>query len=105
LSKLQKGLWNTGKGLREFALSDKAKAKFLLKSLPTFYANTIENVRAKDYGYDDVARKLKEYIPMRQKSKKESMKNDTEGSAENPIILADKKKNTSKQCDSCKEKG
>jgi hypothetical protein len=95
-----------GKGLREFASSDKAKAEFLLKSLPTVYANTIENVRAKDYGYDDVARKLKEYIPMRQKSKKGSMKNDTEGSAENPIILkADKKKDSSKQCDYCKEKG
>lgn len=59
-----------GKGLQEFALSDKAKAEFLLKSLPTFYANTIENIRAKDYGYDDVAGKLKEYIPIRQKSKK-----------------------------------
>jgi hypothetical protein len=81
-----------GKGLRKFVSSDNTKAEFLLKSLPTFYANTIENVRAKDYGYNHVARKLKEYIIMRQKSKKGSMKNDTEGSAENPIILkADKK--------------
>jgi hypothetical protein len=71
-----------------------------------FYANTIENIRAKDYGYDDVACKLKEYIPMRQKSKKGTMKNDTEGSADNPIVLkTDKKKDTSKQYDYCKEKG
>jgi hypothetical protein len=95
-----------GERLQEFALSDKAKAEFLLKPLPTFYANTIENVRAKDYGYDDVARKRKEYIPMRQKLKKRPTKNDTEGSAENPITLeADKKKDTSKQCDYRKEKG
>jgi hypothetical protein len=53
-----------------------------------------------------VARKLKEYIPMKQKSKKGTMKNDTEGSAENPIILkADKKKDTSKQYDYFKGKG
>jgi hypothetical protein len=53
-----------------------------------------------------VARKLQEYIPMRQKSKKGSMKNDTEGSTETPKILkVDKKKDTSKQCDYCKEKG
>ena len=34
--------------------------------MPLFYANTIENIRAKDDGYDDVVRKLREYIYNRQ---------------------------------------
>ena len=38
--------------------SNHAKAKFLLKSFPPFYSNTIENIRAKDYGYDDVAKNI-----------------------------------------------
>jgi hypothetical protein len=54
-----------GEGLQKFAKNDKAKAEFLLKSLPPFYANTAENINPKDYGYDDMARKLKEYIPIR----------------------------------------
>jgi hypothetical protein len=58
-----------GEGLQKFSKSDKAKAEFLLKSLLAFYSNTIENIRAKDYCYDNVARKLKEYIPMRQVKK------------------------------------
>lgn len=33
-----------GKGLKEFAGSDKAKTEFLLRSFPPFYANTIENI-------------------------------------------------------------
>jgi hypothetical protein len=41
-----------GEELQKFVKSDKAKAEFLLKSLPAFYANIVENVRAKDYGYD-----------------------------------------------------
>jgi hypothetical protein len=44
-----------GEGLQKFSKSDKAKAEFLLKSLPAFNANTVENIRAKDYGYDDAA--------------------------------------------------
>jgi hypothetical protein len=52
-----------GRGLKEFSKSDKAKAESLLKSHPSFYANTVENIRAKDHEYGDVARKLKEYIP------------------------------------------
>jgi hypothetical protein len=91
-------------GLQKFVKSDKAKAEFLLKSLLAFYANTVENIRAKDCGYDDAARKLKEYIPMRQKSKK-GTKTD-EGTLENPVILkTDKKRDTSKQCDYCKTNG
>jgi hypothetical protein len=38
-----------GEGLQKFAKSDKAKAEFLLKPLPAFYANTVENIRAKDH--------------------------------------------------------
>jgi hypothetical protein len=83
--------WRFGEGLQKFSRSDKAKAEFLLKSLFAFYDNTIENIRAKNYGYDDAAQKLKEYISMRQKSKKGS-KTD-EGALENPVILKiDKKK-------------
>jgi hypothetical protein len=51
------------RGLKEFSMSDKAEAEFLLKPLPPFYANTAENIREKDHEYDDVALKLKEYIP------------------------------------------
>jgi hypothetical protein len=58
-----------GKGLKGFSKSDKAKAEFLLKSFPPYYSNTIENIRLKDnYGYGDVARKLKEYVPACQTS-------------------------------------
>jgi hypothetical protein len=93
-----------GEGLQKFDKSNKAKAKFLLKSLPAFYANTVENIRAKDNGYDDAAQELQEYIPMRQKSKKGS-KTD-EGTLENPIILKTENKwDTSKQCNYCKTKG
>jgi hypothetical protein len=60
-----------GKGLKEFSKSDKAKAEFPLKSSPPYYSSTIKNIRSKDnYGYDDVARKLKEYVPARQKSQR-----------------------------------
>jgi hypothetical protein len=87
-----------GRGLKEFSTSDKAKAEFL-KSLPFFYANTVENIRAKDHEYDDVARKLKEYIPQRQKGRKK------EGTQENPIVLkteAQKDRNdNSKRCNYC----
>ena len=55
-----------GKGLKEFANCNQAKAEFLLRSLPTFYSDTVENIRTKEYRYDDVVRKLKEYIPKRQ---------------------------------------
>jgi len=47
-----------GEGLQKFAKSDRAKSEFLLKSLPAYYSNTVENIRVKDHGYDDVARKL-----------------------------------------------
>jgi hypothetical protein len=88
-----------GRGLKEFSKSDKAKAESLLKSLPSFYANTVENIRAKDHEYDDVARKLKEYILQRQKWRKK------EGTQENPIVLkteAQKDRNDNgKRCNYC----
>jgi hypothetical protein len=92
-----------GEGPQRFVKSDKAKAEFLLKSIPAFYVNAVENIRAMDYGYEDAAQKLKEYIPMRQKSKNGS-KTD-EGTVENPIILkTNKKRDIPKQCDHCKTK-
>jgi len=33
-----------GAGLQKFAKSDRAKAEFLLKSLPAYYSNTVENI-------------------------------------------------------------
>jgi hypothetical protein len=72
--------------LKEFSKSDKAKAEFLLKSFPPYYPNTIEDIRSKDnYGYDDVARKLKEYVPARQKDQRPRMQGA--GSSDDPIVL------------------
>jgi len=36
-----------GAGLQKFAKSDRAKSEFLLKSLPAYYSNTVENIRQK----------------------------------------------------------
>jgi len=92
-----------GAGLQKFAKSDRVKAEFLLKSLPAYYSNTVENIRAKDHGYDDVARKLREYMPARQKgswSRKEA-----DGSKEDPLVLKVEKKDNSKRCQYCINKG
>ena len=73
-----------GKGLQQFALSESAKIEFLLRSVPAFYANTIENIRSKEYqDYDTVARKLKEYI----KPKNPKKKNGSRNSVDDPIVL------------------
>lgn len=51
-----------------------------LRSIPTFYANTIENIGSKKHEeYDTVARKLREYI------KPKAGKNG--GTANDPIVL------------------
>jgi len=71
-----------GEGLRCFAKSDAAKTEFLLRSFPPLYSNTIENIKAKLPSYDDAVRKLREYIPMRQKGKKRKAE-----LAENPVVL------------------
>jgi len=94
-----------GKGLKELSPCGVAKAEFLLKSLPTFYSNTIENIRSKEgYEYDDVARKLKEYVPLvaRQKGSR-SRKEET--LAENPVILKVKKVDIGKRYQYCIDKG
>jgi hypothetical protein len=45
---------------------DEAKGEFLLQSLPSFYSNTVENIKSKEkYAYGDVIVKLREYIPAR----------------------------------------
>jgi len=46
-----------------------AKTEFLLRSLLAFYSNTVKNTKAKDHPFDDAVRKLKEYIPLRQKGR------------------------------------
>jgi len=90
-----------GKGLKEFSQCGVAKAEFLLKSLPTFYSNTVENIRSKEgYEYDDVARKLKEYVPARQKGSR-SRKEETE----NPVILKVEKIDNGKRCQYCIGRG
>jgi len=92
-----------GEGLKNFAKSDLAKTEFLLRSFPPFYSNTIENIKSKEPTYDDAVRKLREYIPMRQKGKKGKGE-----SAENPVVLkADRKpvKDNGKRCSYCIGKG
>jgi hypothetical protein len=51
-----------GQGLRFISRSNKAKAEYLLMSLPPFYANTVEYIHAKEYKYDDVVHKIKDYV-------------------------------------------
>ena len=47
---------------------DRAKAKLLLISLPSFYFNPDENLRSKaTYTYGNIARRIKMYVPARQK--------------------------------------
>jgi transposase InsO family protein len=93
-----------GQGLRLISRSNKAKAEYLLMSLPPFYANTVENIRAKEYKYDDVVHKLKDYVAARQKSgKKKAGLGD--GSAENPIVLRTEEEKSKKKCEYCRAKG
>jgi hypothetical protein len=61
---------NFGKGLVLVSKSEQAKAEFLLQSIPSFYGSTVENIRAKDYEFEGVSRKLREYIPARQKRRR-----------------------------------
>ena len=91
-----------GAGLQKFAKSDRAKVEFLLKSLPAYYSNTVENIWAKDHGYDDVARKLREYVPARQKG---SQRKEADGSKDDPLVLKVEKKDNGKRCQYCINKG
>jgi len=90
-----------GKGLKNFAGSDKAKTEFLLRSFPAFYANTIENIKSKEPTYDDAVRKLKEYVPARQKGSKRK----EAGTQEDPVVLKAEVKDNGKRCDYCIAKG
>jgi len=87
-----------GTGLQHIAKDELAKVEFLLDSLPPFYSNTVENIKSKDISYDDVIRKLIQYIPQRQKGRKG-------GNTDEPVVLkADGKKlDTSKQCTYCQK--
>lgn len=51
-----------GKGQKIRSKSNKAKTEFLLRLLYSYYSNTIENIRTKDYNYDNTIRQLKKYI-------------------------------------------
>ena len=90
-----------GTGLQHIAKGELAKVEFLLDSLPPFYSNTVENIKSKDISYDDVIRKLIQYIPQRQKGRR----TDGGGSKDDPVVLkADKKTlDTSKQCTYCQK--
>jgi len=90
-----------GKGLKNFAGRDKAKTEFLLRSFPAFYANTIENIKSKEPTYDDAVRKLKEYVPARQKGGKRK----EAGTQEDPVVLKAEVKDNGKRCDYCIAKG
>jgi hypothetical protein len=72
-------------------------------SIPPFYANTVENIHAKEYKYDDVVHKLKDYVAARQKSGKKKV-GLGDGSAENPIVLQTEDK-SKKKCEYCRAKG
>jgi len=91
-----------GAGLQKFAKSDRTKAEFLLKSLPAYYSNAVENIWAKDHSYDDVARKLREYVPARQKG---SRRKETDKSKDDPLVLKVEKKDNGKRCQYCINKG
>ena len=83
------------RGPLEFSKSDKTKAEFLLRSFGTYYANTVENIRAKEYSYHDVVLKLTQFVP--------SKKHKNEGTRQEPVVLKTKlEKDTSKECNYCK---
>ena len=91
--------------LVKLAKCDEAKAEFLLMTLPPFYMNTVENIKAKDYSYGDVVNRLRNSIhPKRGRN---------EGSKDNPIVLRTETLkdrfgrpiDTSKKCKHCQAKG
>ena len=56
-----------GRGLQKIAKSDQAKAEFLLNLLASHYSKIVVNIKAKDHAYNDIACKLKQFIPAREK--------------------------------------
>lgn len=87
-----------GKRLKELSKSDTTKSEFLLKSLPLFHLNMVENIKTKDHTYDDTTRKLREYIVP-----KKSLK--LEGIQKNPIVLKSEPVTKRKRYNYCKSKG
>jgi hypothetical protein len=79
-----------GNALKILAKSDQAKAEFLLQSIPPYYSNIVENIRSKEsYKYRDVARKLAQYIPFRQKGYRSTTRIwQATGTQNDPIALA-----------------
>jgi hypothetical protein len=81
--------------------SEQAKAEFLLQSILSFYGNTVENIRAKDYEFEDVLRKLREYILARQKGRRIQQK--PVGTGNDSVVLAVNTKKNDKTCRYCKD--
>ena len=78
-------------GIRDLAASGKAKAEFLLMTLPNFYAPLVENLRLQQgFTCGDVTRNLIRYVPGRQGASRRTTAN---GGAQkgttpgNPIVL------------------
>ena len=81
----------------EFSKSDKAKAEFLLRPSGT-HANTIENIRMKEYSYHDVVLNLTQFISSKRQ------KNDS--TKEEPVGLKTKTiKYMTEECNYCQSKG
>jgi len=84
-----------GEGLKCIVKSEKAKIEFLLDSLPAFYSNTVENIKRKDENYDDVIRKLLQYIPLRQKGRKQEV------DIKEDLVVLKAQVDTNKKCKYC----
>lgn len=78
-------------GIRDLAASGKAKAEFLMITLPPVYAPLVENLRLQQgFTYGDVTRNLIRYVPGRQGASRRITANGNiqKGSTPgNPIVL------------------
>jgi hypothetical protein len=81
--------------------SEQAKAEFLLQSIPSFYSNTVENIREKVYGFDGVSRTLRGYIPAKKKGWRVQQK--PVGTENDSVVLAVNTKKNDKTCRYCKD--
>lgn len=94
-----------GGALRKLAGCDRAKADFLLISLPPFYSNRVEKLRSKiEYTYGDISRQIRLYIPARQKGNR-TKPEEFEGTREAPVVLKAETKDNGKRCEYCQSKG
>ena len=97
-------------GIRDLAASGKAKAEFLLMTLPNFYAPLVENLRLQQgFTYGDVTRNLIRYVPGRQGASRRITANGgiqkTGSTPGNPIVLANKTDRFGKPLDTSKTCG